>query len=167
MLKSVPDRSPWKANRKKICQTFAEHSGWCSLNMITLHRLTSHKTALSRLERKHPSRSRNRTKIKNRNQQPVHPKRMLKGSVHLAPRWTCPLLAPMTLATKNQSHHCFPYISSCADFSGLSSLLGFSLSFFTTSYSVFLLPINDKEKKSIHLLNDWQWNKSLQRLKSR
>lgn len=94
----------------------------------------------------YPSRSRKRSKIKNRNQELVHPKRTPKGSVHLAPSWTCPLLAPVTLAIKNQSHHCLPYISSLADFSGPSSLLVFSLSSFTTSYSMFLLPINDEKK---------------------
>lgn len=114
-----------------------------ALNMMTFCHLTSHESAPSRLEQEQPSRDRNRSKIKNRTQEPFAPKKMPKGSEHPAPSRSCPRRAPMTLAAKNQSHHCLPNTSSLADFSGLASLLGFSSFSFTTSYLVFLLPVSD------------------------
>lgn len=145
MLSSVPDRLDYHV---KLIGRFVKlllHNVLGALNMVTFHHLTGHKTAPSRLEQKQPSRDSNRRKNKNRNQEPFHPKRTHKGSVHPAPSSSGPLPAPGTLAAKDQSHHC-PLSMSLADFSGICSLLAVALSSITTSYSAFLLPGGDWRK---------------------
>lgn len=145
MLSSVPGRLDY---HEKLIGRFVKlllNNVLGTLNMVTFHHLTGHKTAPSRLEQKQPSRGSNGRKNKNRNQEPFHPKRTHKGSVHPAPCSSGPLQAPETLAAKNRSHYCLLSMS-LADFSGISSLLAVALSSFTTSYSGFLLPVSDWRK---------------------
>lgn len=158
MLSSVPDRLDY---HEKLIGRFVKlllHDVLGALNMVTFHHLTGHKTAPSRLEHKQPSRDSNSRKNKNRNQEPFHPKRTHKGSVHPAPSSSGPLPAPGTLAAQNQNHHC-PLSMSLADFSGICSLL-YPLSQLPTQRFFYQEVIGEKQdkvkRKSIHLLNNQQ-----------
>lgn len=112
-----------------------------AFNVVPCHHLSSHKT--SRSEQKQRSKESDRRMIKHRNQEAFHPEWMPRESAPPARSWRRPLHSPRNLTARPQSPHRFLHVSPLTGFSALSSLLGVALSSCTTSYSGFLLPVNN------------------------
>lgn len=146
-----------------------------ALNIITFYHLASCETAPCRLEQKQTSRDSSRNKIKNRNQEPFHPKRSPKD----VPRMSTPSsLLTLSSSCSNDQSLCsisptHPLLQTFQDYP--ASLRSLSLSSFTMSCSVFvcflnfILPVIDWRKtgrvtlKSTHVSNNQPRKRSLQR----